>query len=393
MKVSLKKSEKILSLSKVEIILILIIICCLILGGLSPTINSILIKNNKEESKDDYNKKNNEEYKETNYDDDVWATASFYWRPQYPDPSEKITFYSNSHAINGHITSETWTFSDGYSAYGRMVTHTFEKKGSYKVTLSVTAIGYNFGHDWSQRTSDIEVGGDPFPKIKCIPEYPSPGEEVKLDGSGSYDPDGKIINYKWSYYNVNNPENVTELGSDIVIYHKWEKQGTYIVSLCTEDDKGNNNTLERIIDVSILKLVDFDTFSRGINFKISNSGNITANNIKWDVKIYRYTIFGTSYRSLYQKSNTISTLNPGDSQIIELNSIHRRFCKIKLVVTAEADNAVKISKTFYGRIVGKFIYLTEDDFGIPFFNAFKFLIFAGVVLTILSFIIFTFQHT
>jgi hypothetical protein len=389
---SIKKQERLLGLSKVKIILILIIICCLILGGLSPTINSILIYNNKETLKVDYDKKNNEEYKETNYDNDVWATASFYWRPQYPDPSEIITFYSNSYAINGFITSEKWAFSDGYNAYGRMVTHSFEKKDSYKVTLSVTASGYNLDYDWSHRTSYIEVGGDPFPKIKCIPEYPSPGEEVKLDGSGSYDPDGKIIYYKWSYYEVSNPENVFDLGSDIVIYYKWEKQGTYTVLLYTEDDKGNNNTLERIIDVSILKLIDFDAFSKGLNFKISNSGNITANNIKWDVKIYRYTILGTSYKSLYQKSNKISTLNPGDSQTIELKNIQRKLCKIKIVVTAEAENAVKISKTYYGRIVGKFIYITENDFGTPLVDAFKFLMFAGAILTILSFIIFTFSN-
>jgi PKD repeat protein len=378
----LKKSKWKLSLSKAKIPLVLIIICCLILGGLSPKINSILINNNDETFKDDYNKKNNnEEYKQTGIDNQVIAFASFYWKPQYPDPGEKITFYSNSHAISGIITSERWEIDDGHAANGRQVTHTFEKKGSYRVTLSVTAVGVPSGIDWDSKTSYVKVGADPFPKIKCTPEIPSPGEVAKLDGSESSDPDGEIISYNWSYYDVKNPENVIDLGSEVVIYHKWEEQGTYVVMLFTEDDKGNNNTLEKIIDVSILKLIGFDTFSRGISFIISNSGDITANNVKWNVEIYRYTILGIRSKPFYQKSNTIPTLNPDDFQIIKLKNIRRKLCKIKLVVTAEAENAVKISKSFYGRIIGKFVYLTEEDFVKPFSNPSRFIVFAGLGLT------------
>ena len=384
---SLKKHKRILGLSKFKIILILIIICCLILGGLAPTINSILVNNNNEVSKKDSNKKNNEEYKETSSYNNVWATASFYWRPQYPDPGEKITFNSTSYAYNGYISSERWEFDDGHKDYGHKTSHTFEKKGSYKVTLRVTAYGYQGGYYWDSRTYYVIVGGDPFPKIKCTPENPSPGEQVILDGYESSDPDGKIISYKWSFYDVKNPENVIDLGSDIVIYYTWSKQGTYVVLLYIEDDKGNNNTLELTIDVSILKLIDFDTLSRGINFKISNFGNITANNIRWDVEIFRDSLLGIRSRSLYQKSNTISTLNPDDSQTINLKDIRRRLCKIKLVVTAEADNAVKISKTFYGRIIGKFIYLTEEEIRTPLIDVFKFIILFGIGLTFLVYIL------
>ena len=348
-----------MDLSKVKIIIILIIVGCLILGGLVPSINSILINNNNEALKDDYNKKHEDEYKKTGIDDDVRAYASFYWKPQYPDPGEKITFYSSSHAYNGIITSEKWSFEGGDSANGRRATQTYEKKGRYKVTLSVSAIGSGF--DRNTRTSYVDVGGDPFPKIICTPENPSPGEQVILDATESSDPDGTIISYKWSYYDINDPENIINLGSDVVIYHAWEKQGTYIVMLFTEDNKGNNNTLEKAIDVSILKLNGFDTLSRGLKFKIRNSGNITAFDVKWNVEIYKIKILGIESKTFYKNSNTISQLNSGDSQTIKLRDIRRKICKIKLVVTAEADNAVKISKTFYGRIIGKFIYLTEKN--------------------------------
>ena len=367
-------------------IVILIVTSCLILGGLSPTINSFLIKNNNETYKHNYNQ-TDPDYKETNYDDDVIAVASFHWNPKYPDPGEKVTFYSDSYAYNGYITSEKWEFDTGHVDHGHKTAYTFEKKGSYKVTLRVKAYGISGGLDWDSRTTTVKIGADPFPKIICTPEDPSPGEKVTLDASKSNDPDGKIISYKWSYYNVNNPGNVTELGSDITIYYTWEKQGIYNVSLFVEDDKGNNNTIEKEIHVSILKITGFNTFSRGIHFKISNHGDITAKNIKWNLKVDKYRFLGIVPRRLYRKSGTIETLNPEISRDIKIKRLRRAFCKIKLVLTVEADNAVKISKTYYGRVIGKFIYLREYDIARPLFDAFKFMIFFGIGLTILSFII------
>ena len=315
----MKKSGRKSNFTKVKIILILVIVGCLILGGIVPTINSIIIFNNNEASKDDYNEKQNEKYKKTGIDDDVRAYASFYWRPKYPDPGEKITFYSSSHASNGHISSERWKFEGGDSAHGRRATQTYEKKGRYKVTLSVSASGMGSGFDWSTRTSYIEIGGDPFPKIKYTPEFPSPGEQVELDGSGSFDPDGRIILYNWSFFSAKNPEKVVYLGSDEIIYHTWDKQGIYVVSLITIDDKGNNNTIMETIDVSILKLIDFKKLSRGLRFKIGNYGNITAKNLKWNVEIFKLKIIGIESKPFYHKCNTITNLNSGEFQVKYVN--------------------------------------------------------------------------
>lgn len=384
MRDSLKKPRWMFNLSKSKKIVILIVTCCLILGGISPTINSILIKNNNETVKDDYNKKNDEDYKKTGYDDDVIAFASFHWSPKYPDPGEKITFYSDSHAYNGYIISETWEFDDGHTDHGHTTSRTYQKKGSYRVTLRVKAYGIYGGIDWDSRTSNVKVGADPFPKIICTPENPSPGEKVTLDASKSDDPDGKITSYKWSYYNVEDPGNVTELGSDKVIFYIWEKQGVYNVLLFIEDDKGNNNTIEKAIHVSILKIDGFATFSRGISFQISNHGNFTANNIKWNLKIDKYRLLGLIPRHLYQKSGTIETLDSDKSKEIEIKKLRRAFCKIKLVLTAEADNAVEISKSFYGLVFGKFIYLSEKDI----INPYRVIIFAGLGIALICFIIF-----
>ena len=371
-----------LFLAKSKKIVILSVTFCIVLGGLSPTINSIFIKDNNETFEDD-DSINNSEYKKTNYDDHVTAHASFHWNPRYPDPGEKVTFYSTSHAYNGFISSERWEFDDGHKDYGHRTSHTFGQKGSYRVTLRVRAYGFHGGFGWDSSTRYVKVGADPFPKITCTPINPSPGEKVTLDGSKSNDPDGKITSYKWSYYDVEDPGNVTDIGSDEIIYYTWEKQGIYIVSLFLEDDKGNNNTIEKTIHVSILKLGGFPARSKGLSFEISNHGNFTVNNLNWNVEINKYSLLGTRSRRLYQKSGTISTLGPSTSEKIEIKGIRRAFCKIKLVVTAEADDAVEVSKSFYGLIFGKRIFLSEENF----VNPYKVIMFTGLTIALILFMI------
>jgi hypothetical protein len=382
MKDFLKKLKQASSLSKSAKIVILLVICCLVLAGLSPTINSVFIEDDEETFEDRYNGVDIG-YKKTSYDDDdVHAHASFYWKPRWPDPGEEITFISTSSATNGHIISERWRFEDGHKVQGRTAKYIFEEKDSYKVALEVHAVGSG-GSAWSSTTRYVKVGADPFPRIKCTPVNPSPRDEVTLDGSESYDPDGEIVSYNWSFYNVEDPDNITRLGSDEIIYPKWAEQGAYVVSLFIEDDKGNNNTAEITVYVSVLKIEGFSKRSRGINFEIVNDGNFTIKNLNWDVEIFKYRRISVFSRSLYKNSGSVYLLGPYDSEYVSLRNFRRRFCKIKLVVTAEADNAVKVNKSFYGLMFGKFVYLSENDF----INPYSVVLFAGVVTAVVFLIV------
>ena len=197
---------------------------------MTPAINSVVLEEEKESVQEDNNSDYNEELKATSHDEHVYAYASFRWEPRYPDPGEEVTFISTSHASYGHITHEKWKFHDGYAEIGHSAKHTYEEKGSYKVTLEVRAVGMG-GYDWDTRTSYVKIGADPFPRFTFTPEDPSPREEVTLDASTASDPDGQIMNYSWSYYNVKTPENVTYLGSKQVINYTWEKQGNYKIVL------------------------------------------------------------------------------------------------------------------------------------------------------------------
>ena len=327
----------------------LIIIClvnCIILVNILPSISSYLIK--------------------INDIDDVNVIASFNWNPKYPDPAEEIEFVSNSYVTNGYITSYKWNFGNGTIKNGQIVRHTFNDKGRYKVTLTVTASGIG-GWDSSICIHYIDVGADPFPEFTFLPDNPSPNESVILNASKSYDPDGEIIYYNWSYYNINNPNKVINIGSTKIISYTWHNQGIYNVTLSIADDKGNVNKLVKTITVSILKIEEVKAEKRELKFNITNNGNITTENIKWTLEIIRTRVtLIKSFHYLYQKNDTIDNLNPNETENIMIDDIPRAFCKIKLVVTAESDNAVKVTKSFYGLVFGKYIYLSENNFINPY---------------------------
>ncbi|MCK4366201.1 MAG: hypothetical protein KAW45_09120, partial [Thermoplasmatales archaeon] len=118
----------------------------------------------------------------------------------------------------------------------------------------------------------------------------------------------------------------------------------------------------------------------GLKFEISNQGNISADNVKWTVEIFRFSRLGIRSRTLYQKSDSLSSLSPSYSHKIKLKNIRRKFCKIELKITAEGDNAIKVSKSLSGLIFSKFIYLSEDDF----INPYSVLIFAGLIAAIIG---------
>ena len=360
-------------------IVIIIAICFLLLGALSPEINSILLEDDNKPSDEDANIADSD-IRKMGYDDDARAYVSFHWLPRYPDPGERITFYSDSYVNNGRIITERWDFNDGDRGYGPIVSHTYHKKGTYSVTLYIYSRGSEDGYDWDYITRHVQVGADPFPQIICTPKNPIPGEEVKLDATNSYDPDGGVASYKWSYYDVEDPANKTNIGSGVVLYHTWEKQGIYIVTLIIEDDLGNNNTIDETVSVSILRLDDFPRRSRGLNFRISNHGNFTAKNLKWTVQIKKYSLFGIRSRTIFEESNTMPSLKPANFEEIWISGIRRTFRKVTVDVAVSADNAVEVSETFYGLIFGKRIYLSERNF----INPYKLLMIGGILIALIA---------
>ena len=83
----------------------------------------------------------------------------------------------------------------------------------------------------------------PTANFTYSPSNPKVGEEVKFDASSSYDPDGTIIKYEWSF-----GDDTTGMGK--VVNHTYGSQGNKTVTLTVTDDDEATASTSSIIKVS-----------------------------------------------------------------------------------------------------------------------------------------------
>jgi len=345
--------------------------------GLSPIVSCLSIEKVKPDI--NYNLDNN-----NHRDHPVFAYANFDWSPDYPDPGEEVTFFSTSQVTNGRIYDYTWIFPDGSKYKSSRVKYTFEEKGSYNVKLKV--IAYTYDHSdisFDSTSKNIKIGASPFPIFNVEPYNPSPFENVTLNATASYDVNGRIIYYNWSMYKTENPENIEYLDSKMINYYTWDEQGRYNISLFVKDDDGFSNKITKTITVSIIKIEKITSNKEIINFIISNHGMFKAQNITWTFDILRYNLFDRT-KNIYHKSGTIEELEINTSKNSTIEDFNRFFCKVKIIITAGADNAEKIEKSVYGLVYRNNLYIYEEDFWNPYVKI------ADRVITTLGFLFFIF---
>lgn len=282
----------------------------------------------------------------------------FTWSPEYPDVGEKVTFRILNYYY-GIVFSKVWNFGDGSAGWGAVVSHTYNKKGRYIVTLSVTGTDffsgeYTIGH----KINYIDIGASPFPKFTWSPNEPTTGEIIYFDASESRDINGKIMQYNWSYTNENEPNKVIYMSNNKTFTYKWDKQGNYKIKLAVTDYDNNTNEKTKTIVISILKIEEITGGFRNLDFKIKNRGNITAENIHWKVYVNRnLLIIPIPLWKIIYKTGMINGINPDESKSIDIGWYRRGFGRITITIIAEADNAVKITKSLQGFMFSKYIHL------------------------------------
>jgi PKD repeat protein len=148
-----------------------------------------------------------------------------------------------SYDVDGTIVLYKWEFGDGETATGSVVTHAFPTSKSFMVWLEVT------DDDGATARSNLTVAVEnvkPVARITGTFTVLS-GEEVKLDGSSSYDLDGTIVDYLWD---------LGDGSSDVgrVVQHTYADVGTYIVTLTVEDDGEVTGGLKDTTQVTVTVL-------------------------------------------------------------------------------------------------------------------------------------------
>jgi PKD repeat protein len=165
--------------------------------------------------------------------------ALFSANPSQGLPPLQVNFdASASYDPDGSLTSYDWDFGDGTWGSGKITSHTFNKRGTFPVTLKVT--------DNSMRTAfsikEIVVFSKPTALFTTLSLSDKTSWIQGFDASASYDPYGTIVAYKWFFGDGTS-------GSGMTIFHAFPKQGTYIVRLIVMNDQGYPSEVSKAISV------------------------------------------------------------------------------------------------------------------------------------------------
>ncbi|GGG57065.1 hypothetical protein GCM10011414_28640 [Croceivirga lutea] len=167
--------------------------------------------------------------------------------------AEEVTLdASNSYDLDGEIVSYQWLINDTIVANGINPTIELEV-GEYLINLLITDNDGGTASDEVLVT--IEEGPQNLVPIanagenQILIDFDENGlETVTLDGSGSFDPDGEIVNYEWSLN-----ENV--LAENISPTIELEV-GVYVISLTVTDEFGDQDSAQVNIEVQAPIIVE-----------------------------------------------------------------------------------------------------------------------------------------
>jgi PKD repeat protein len=133
----------------------------------------------------------------------------------------------------GEIVSYRWDFGDGSTGTGAMTSHLYLTTGVFTVLLSTLddcgAIG--------NCTTTATVTRVNLPPICDAggPYSAEIGELIQFDPSGSSDPDGTIVFYRWQFGDGGT-------STQVAPQHGYVLPGTYVVTLFVRDDDGASTT-------------------------------------------------------------------------------------------------------------------------------------------------------
>src|SRR5207237_313493 len=153
-------------------------------------------------------------------------TASFTVTPTPVQMNLPATFDASASTPGTNATSlnYAWTFGDGASASGRIVTHAFTQIGTFTVTLTVT----NERGLSASTTQTVTVATSPLPTGDWVfsPTTPAAGDTVVFNATAVRAAPGRtIVSYNWNFGD-NTPSQ-----SGVLTTHAFTTAATYNVVL------------------------------------------------------------------------------------------------------------------------------------------------------------------
>ena len=117
--------------------------------------------------------------------------------------------------------------------------------------LTPASIDSDQNNDLKQKYVDIDFEKNlpPVAYFDYSPSSPKVGDLVTFDASKSYDPDGKIVEYRWSYLNMEAAHFPVFVGYGEKVRYSWNQPGYYLVTLQVTDNDGLKDVLQKKIHV------------------------------------------------------------------------------------------------------------------------------------------------
>ena len=171
----------------------------------------------------------------------VGPLAEFTATPLFDYPPLEVTLDATaSTSPNGAIVSYDWDLGDGETDSGVSVTHTYAEKGVYEITLVVTDSTGATG----VRTRSVEaLNRIPTAIFTSQPYWNGPDVPFTFDASESFDLDGEIVQYIWSFGDGAS-------GEGMVVQHAYVRPGWKpLVTLTVVDENGASNSTSRQVNV------------------------------------------------------------------------------------------------------------------------------------------------
>lgn len=169
-------------------------------------------------------------------------SASVTSTPAEPLSSETVTFdASDSYSLFGSVDRYSWTFGDGTTDRGRRVTHSFDTPGTYDVEIEIEDTEGN--RDTVHDRITVE---DRSPNAVFVSSHGTveAGQQVRFNGSGSFDQEGSITSYEWDFGDGTVRNGATQR-------HSYASAGDYDVTLAVADSSGTTATVTRTISVRV----------------------------------------------------------------------------------------------------------------------------------------------
>lgn len=173
--------------------------------------------------------------------------AQFTYSPSRPLVNETVFFNASSSTPNGGIIIQyQWNFGDGNleNATRETINHTYSTFGNYSVSLTVVdSEGFS-----DAMTIALTVLSVPTARFHFSPQDPAINQTIDFDGSASFDYDGSIVEFRWSFGD----------GSPVVVEtspvttHDFRQVGSYQVNLTVRDNDGNEDSAGQVVIVSQL---------------------------------------------------------------------------------------------------------------------------------------------